>query len=63
MVGFIYILSAVAFVMCVLLLMYLYKHLYLRRTSYVIQKDVQKEVELPPLSKNMEFKEEEIQNE
>tara|TARA_B100000519_G_scaffold121314_1_gene104740 strand:- start:369 stop:500 length:132 start_codon:yes stop_codon:yes gene_type:complete len=43
--------------------MYLYKRLYLRRTSYVIQKDVQKEVELPPLSKNMEFKEEEIQNE
>ncbi len=63
MFDFIYILSAVAFVMCVLLLMYLYKRLYLRRTSYVIQKDVQKEVELPPLSKNMEFKEEEIQNE
>lgn len=61
MLGFIYLLCASTFVMFGLVMIYLYKRLYLRKMSYVIHKDVEKEVELPPLNDNMEFKEEEIQ--
>ena len=61
MLEFIYVLCALTFVMFVLVMIYLYKRLYLRKMSYVIHKDVEKEVELPPLNDNMEFKEEPVQ--
>jgi len=61
MLEFIYVLCALTFVMFGLVMIYLYKRLYLRKMSYVIHKDVEKEVELPPLNDNMEFKEEPVQ--
>ena len=61
MLGFIYLLCASTFVMFGLVMIYLYKRLYLRKMSYVIHKDVEKEVELPPLNNNMEFTEETVQ--
>jgi len=44
-----------------LVMLALYRHFYLRPLAYVIHKDVEKEVELPPLGNNMEFQEEQIQ--
>jgi len=44
-----------------LVILALYRHFYLRPLTYVIHKDVEKEVELPPLGNNMEFQEEHIQ--
>ena len=61
MLGFIYILSAIAFVLFVLVILTLYKKICLRNRTYVIQKDVEKQVELPPIDTNMEFKEESVQ--
>jgi len=62
MLGFIYVLCALTFVMFGLVMIYLYKRLYLRKMSYVIHKDVEKEVELPPLNDNMEFNKQQVQD-
>lgn len=62
MLAFIYILSAIAFVLFGLVMRALYRRFYLRSMVYVIHKDVEKEVELPPLDNNMEFQEEQIQH-
>ena len=61
MLLFIYAICALAFVMFTLVILALYRHFYLRPLAYVIHKDVEKEVELPPLGNNMEFQEEQIQ--
>ena len=61
MLGFIYILSAIAFVLFGLVILTLYKKICLRNRTYVIQKDVEKQVELPPIDTNMEFKKESVQ--
>lgn len=62
MLIFIYVLCAVTFVMFGLVMMYLYKRLYLRRMSYIVHKDVQKEVDIPPLNNNMEFNKQQVQD-
>jgi len=62
MLIFIYVLCALTFVMFGLVMMYLYKRLYLRRMSYIVHKDVQKEVDIPPLNNNMEFNKQQVQD-
>ncbi len=62
MLGFIYVLCALTFVMFGLVMIYLYKRLYLKKMSYVIHKDVEKQVELPPLNDNMEFNKQQVQD-
>ena len=61
MLLFIYAICALTFVLFGLVMIALYKRFYLRRMVYVIHKDVEKEVELPPLGENMEFQEGQIQ--
>lgn len=61
MLGFIYVLCALTFVLFGLVIIVLYRRFYGRSMVYVIHKDVPKEVELPPLGNNMEFQEEQIQ--
>lgn len=59
---FVLTLILVVVVMTILISITVYRRLYLRNLSYVQQVDVQKEVELPPLGKEWDYDEEQVQS-
>lgn len=57
-----YIICIVPFLLFGIVVFLIYKYVYLRPLSYVIHREVEKELELPPLGKDWDYNEEEVQS-